>query len=69
MNRLARLRVRLDSGAADRVGHHELEALRAAIPAAQGLVLLEAIARRQATSVNIAYLEPHTLRVEVTPCA
>jgi hypothetical protein len=65
---LARLRVGLDSGAADRVAHHELEALRAAIPAAHGLVLLEAIAQRRATAVNIAYLEPRMLRVEVTPC-
>jgi hypothetical protein len=65
---LALLRVRLDSAPADRVDHAELEALRAAIPAAQGLVLLEAIARRQAATVNIAYLEPQTLRVTVTPC-
>ena len=66
---LAKLRVRLDAGAADRVGHQELEAMRAAIPAAQGLVLLEAIAMRQASTVNIACLEPQTLRVTVTPCA
>jgi len=65
---LALLRVCLDTEAADRVDHQELEALRAAIPAAQGLVLLEAIAKRRATTVNIAYLEPQTLRVEVTPC-
>ena len=66
---LAQLRVGLASGTADRVGHQGREALRAAIPAAAGLVLLEAIARRRATTVNIAYLEPQTLRVEVTPCA
>jgi hypothetical protein len=66
---LAQLRVCLDSGAADGIAHPELEALRAAIPAAQGLVLLEAMAKRRATSVNIAYLEPQTLRVAVIPCA
>ncbi|HLQ11880.1 MAG TPA: beta-ketoacyl synthase chain length factor [Steroidobacteraceae bacterium] len=66
---LALLRVRLDTQAADCVKHRELESLRAVIPAAQGLVLLQAIAKRRATTVNIAYLEPQTLRVEVTPCA
>jgi hypothetical protein len=66
---LVRLRVRLGAGTADRVGHMDLEALRATIPAAQGLVLLEAIAKRQATTVNIAYLEPQALQVQVTPCA
>ena len=65
---LARLRVGIDSGPADRVEHQELEALRATIPAAQGLVLLEAIAKRQATTVRIAYLEPQTLHIVVTPC-
>ena len=65
---LARLSVSIDSGPADRLEHRELEALRTAIPAAQGLVLLEAIAKRQATTVNIAYLEPQTLRIVVTPC-
>jgi hypothetical protein len=68
-NALALLRVRLDTGTASRLGHHELETLRATIPAAEGLVLLEAIAMRRATTVNIAYLEPQTLRVTVTPCA
>jgi hypothetical protein len=66
---LALLRVGLDTRAADGVGHPELEALRVLVPAAQGLVLLEAIAKRRAASVNIAYLEPQTLRVEVIPCA
>ena len=66
---LARLRVCLDTEAADHVGHSELETLRATIPAAQGLVLLEAIAQRRATTVNLAYLEPQTLQVQVTPCA
>jgi hypothetical protein len=68
-NALAQLRVRIDTEVADRVSHNDLEALRAAIPAAEGLVLLEAIAARRATTVNIAYLEPQTLRVTVTPCA
>ena len=65
---LARLRVGIDSGPAGRVEHQELEALRAAIPAAQGLVLLEALAKQRATTVRIAYLEPQTLRIAVTPC-
>lgn len=66
---LASLRVHIDTGVPDRVSHSDLEALRAAIPAAEGLVLLEAIAARRATTVNIAYLEPQTLRVSVAPCA
>jgi hypothetical protein len=66
---LAQLRVCLGTGAADHVNHDELEALRAANPAAAGLVLLQAIAMRRATTVNIAYLEPQTLRVTITPCA
>lgn len=66
---LAQLRVHLGTGTASRVDHQELEALRAAIPAAEGLVLLEALAMRRATTVNIAYLAPQTLRVAVAPCA
>ena len=65
---LARLAVRIDTGAPDRCVHPELDALRGSIPAAQGLVLLEAIALRKPTTVNINYLEPETLRIEVTPC-
>ena len=65
---LAQLRVGIECGPADRVEHQELEALRTTIPAAQGLVLLEAIAKRQATTVRIAYLEPQTLHIVVTPC-
>jgi hypothetical protein len=65
---LARLTARLDTGAPDRVWHPELEALRESIPAAQGLVLLEALALKKPAVVNIRYLEPTTLRVEVSPC-
>ena len=66
---LALLRVGLGTAAADQVAHHDLEALRASIPAAQGLVLLEAIAQRREATVHIGYLEPQTLRVTVVPCA
>jgi hypothetical protein len=65
---LARLTARLDTGAPDRLTHPELEALRGAIPAAQGLGLLEALALGKPAAVNIRYLEPMTLRVEVSPC-
>lgn len=65
----ARLSARIDTAAPDRLADPELEALRSSIPAARGLVLLEAIARRKPTTVCIDYLTPETLRIEVTPCA
>jgi len=66
---IARLSARIHTAAADRLADPELEALRASIPAARGLVLLEAIARREPTSVCIDYLMPETLLIEVTPWA
>lgn len=66
---LARLAIRVETVAPDGITHPDLEVLRRSIPAARGLVLLEAIALRKPTTVNISYLEPETLRVEVTPCA
>ena len=67
-NALAQLRVRLATGIADRLDNADLEVLRETIPAAQGLVLLQAVARRRATSVNIAYLGEQVLHVTVKPC-
>lgn len=45
-----------------------LESLRAAIPAARALPLLQILARHQRGSVVLEYLEPSRLRVEVDPC-
>ncbi len=68
-NALAQLKVRVATGIADRLDNTDLEALRETIPAAQGLVLLQAVARQRATDVNIAYLDEQVLRVTVKPCA
>ncbi len=65
-NALARLKVRLDAGDPDRVAHSDLHGMLSSIPAAQGLVLLEAIAARKPTTVNVRYLQPQTLRIEVS---
>jgi hypothetical protein len=56
------------AAAADTMQDAALEALRRSIPAARALPLLEAIARRQARSVALAYLDPLQLAVEVAPC-
>ncbi|MEO7386186.1 MAG: beta-ketoacyl synthase chain length factor [Gammaproteobacteria bacterium] len=66
-NTLARLNVRLDEGDPDRVVHPDLNGMLSSIPAAHGLILLEAIAARSRTSLNIRYLEPQTLHIEVSP--
>jgi hypothetical protein len=66
---LAQLDVRIATGAADGLDNMDLEAMRETIPAAQGLVLLQAVARKRATTVNIAYLDEQVLRVTVKPCA
>ncbi|MGH8253061.1 MAG: beta-ketoacyl synthase chain length factor [Steroidobacteraceae bacterium] len=66
---LAQVRVRIATGVAGRLENADLETMRATIPAAQGLVLLQAVAMRGATTVNIAYLGEQLLRVTVTPCA
>jgi beta-ketoacyl synthase-like protein len=65
---LARLGARLGDGRADALAEPALERLRRANPAAQGLVLCAAVARRVATTVHVAYFEPSTLALEVAPC-
>ena len=65
---LARLRVSIGSARPEPMAHAELEALRAAIPAARGLPLLEALARRSSATIAVEYAQPATLSIEVTPC-
>ena len=65
---VAELTVRVASGTPDRLGHAGLASLVDTNPAARSLVLLEAIARRRTGAVELPYLEPTTLTVEVTPC-
>jgi hypothetical protein len=54
--------------AADTMTGEQLEALRRTIPAARGLPLLQAIARKEARLLALDYLEPLRLAVEVDPC-
>jgi hypothetical protein len=58
----------LTSRAADRVDDPALDTLRQAIPVAGALPLLQAVARRQAGALSLAYLDPVQLAVEVAPC-
>lgn len=53
---------------ADTMANEQLESLRRTIPAAAGLPLLQAIARRQARSLALEYLAPSCMAVEVAPC-
>jgi len=63
------LTLKLGDVPADPMGDPELEALRASIPAARSLPLLQLIAARKAGTVNIEYLDGRSLTVEVSPCA
>ena len=65
---LARLAAALVAAPADRCDLAALEALRVQIPPARSLPLLACIARRQAGSVVIEYLDQCGLRTTVTPC-
>lgn len=66
---LARLSLSPGAAAPTPVSHPELERLRRAIPAAAGLALLEAIARREPATVHLEYLAPASLTARVEPCA
>jgi hypothetical protein len=47
----------------------QLEALRVAIPAARSLPLLHQLARLEAATVTLDYLDTLRLAVEIAPCA
>jgi len=66
---LGRLTLELSDSPADRMGNADLEALRASIPAARALPLLQKLAQRKAGVVNIEYLDGRSLSVEVVPCS
>lgn len=66
---LVRLTARLEDGRADRPRHPDLGKLPETIPAAQSLILLEAIALGRPATVNVDYLAPAVLRIEITPCS
>jgi hypothetical protein len=58
----------LTTAAADTMDDAALERLRQTIPAARGLPLLQAIAKKAAAPVTLAYLDPLQMAVEVAPC-
>ncbi len=65
---MARLTVSLTDSRADRLDDAALENLRMHIPAARGLPLLQALARRQHKNVVLDYLDTTRLAVAIEPC-
>ncbi len=65
---LARLDVALCDDAFDTMREPQLEALRASIPAARGLPLLEMLALQKKGRINIEYLDVARAGVQVEPC-
>jgi hypothetical protein len=63
------LTVQLGESPADRMRSADLESLRASIPAARSLPLLQQLAARKPGVVHIEYLDGRSLAVEVEPCA
>lgn len=64
---LARIDVALTDAAATPLALPALEALRAGIPAARALPLLDALAARRATRVVLDYLDDTRVQVDVAP--
>jgi hypothetical protein len=65
---LARITVSPTTDPAPPLADSDLERLRTTIPALGALPLLRALARHEACTVDLHYLPPMQLRVEVTPC-
>lgn len=66
---LAQITVKQVPSEPDHLADAALEHLRQAIPAARGLPLLQAIARREKVKLVLDYLDGTRLSVEVAPCA
>ena len=65
---LAQITARLSLMPADVLRDARLEALRAQLPAARSLPLLQVLALAQRRRVAIDYLESQSLEIEVSPC-
>jgi hypothetical protein len=63
------LTLQLGDAPADRMSNPDLEAVRASIPAARALPLLQQLAAGRAGVVNIDYLDGRSLAVDVVPCS
>ena len=66
---LASLALRLGQAPASSCGHAGLDRLRVAVPAGRGLPLLQALARREAKTVTLDYLDGLSLMIDVIPTA
>jgi hypothetical protein len=66
---IGHLTLQLTDAPADRMSNPDLEALRASIPAARALPLLQRLATGRAGVVNIDYLDGRSLAVDVVPCS
>lgn len=64
----AQLSAQLSDEPLSRLAEAPLETLRAAIPAARALPLLQILARRRRGVAVLEYLDPSGLRVDVNPC-
>ncbi len=67
-NSIAQIQVSFTHDEAFKFSDTALETLRIAIPSARGLPLLQLIAKEQANSVVLDYLDDLRLMVEVKPC-
>jgi hypothetical protein len=67
-NSLARVTAALSEAPAERLANARLETLRAGIPAARALPLLERLARRESRATVIDYLDDVRLGLEVSAC-
>ena len=66
---LATLTLQLADATADRMSNPNLEDLRASIPAARALPLLQQLAAQKAGVINVEYFDGRSLAVEVEPCS
>jgi hypothetical protein len=65
---IAQIQVSFTDNEAFKFSDTALETLRTSIPSARGLPLLQPIAKKQANSIVLDYLDDLRLMVEVTPC-
>ena len=65
---LAHIDLQFNEGPADTLSEQNLESLRLSIPAARCLPLLRQLARREAGTAAIDYLDESRLAFRVEPC-
>ena len=65
---VAKIQISLTHEPATELTDPALETLRAAIPAARGLPIITAIAKKQSETISLDYLDHTQILVEITPC-